>query len=329
VRSRGIWFALAYLSLLGLLLPGAPIGAQQAWRVEGIPSTVKQGDVFKIRLTVDGWAMVSGDFQGREIPFYPWEDGKGYEALIGVDLECPAGTSPLNINVRKGNLARKWKFQVEVVRGFFGVQRITLPPEMVDLDPQSLERVREEKGRIEAIIAMRSENRSWTGEFLVPVEGGISTFFGVSRILNGQRRGRHNGIDIKARHGEKILCPNNGRVVVVDELFFGGKTVVVDHGQGLYSFFMHLEEVAVQAGRDARKGDLIGTVGATGRATGPHLHWGVLLNGARVDPLALMEATTDDKKAIEMVRNRKYIAEKWKKRSKNGEKLGQGGETLD
>jgi len=329
VRSRGIWLVVASLSLLGLLGPGVPFGAQQAWRVEGIPSTVKQGDVFKIRLTVDGWAMASGDFQGREIPFYPREDGKGYEALVGVDLECPAGTSPLNIGVRKGSSARRWRFQVEVVRGFFGVQRITLPPEMVDLDPPSLERVREEKRRVEAIVAMRSENRSWLGDFLVPVEGGISTFFGVSRILNGQRRGRHNGIDIKARHGEEILCPNDGRVVMVDELFFGGKTVVVDHGQGLYSFYMHLEGVAVPAGRDVRKGDVIGTVGATGRATGPHLHWGFFLNGARVDPLALMEATTDDKKAIEMVRNRKYIAEKWKKRSKNGEKLGQGGETLD
>lgn len=329
MRSRGIWFAVASLSLLGLLGPGVPSGAQQAWRVEGIPSTVKQGDVFKVRLTVDGWAMVSGDFRGKEIPFYPREDGKGYEALVGVDLECPAGTSPLNIDVRKGSSARRWRLQVEVVRGFFGVQRITLPPEMVDLDPQSLERVREEKRRIEALWAMRSDNRNWSGEFLAPVEGGISTFFGVSRILNGQRRGRHNGIDIKARHGEKILCPNDGRVVMVDELFFGGKSVVVDHGQGLYSFFMHLEIVVVTAGGDVRKGDLIGTVGATGRATGPHLHWGVLLNGAKVDPLALMEATTDDKKAIEMVRNRKYIAEKWKKRSKNGEKRGQGGETLD
>jgi murein DD-endopeptidase MepM/ murein hydrolase activator NlpD len=220
-------------------------------------------------------------------------------------------------------------FDIEVVRASFGIQRINLPPEMVDLDPQSLKRVTEEKKRIGALWAAKSEGRRWNGDFSPPVVGRISTFFGIRRILNGQRRGRHNGIDIKAPRGERVLSPNNGKVVLVDELFFGGKTVIIDHGQGLYSFYMHLDRIAVPLNRDVRKGDVIGTVGATGRATGPHLHWGVCLNGARVDPLSLMEALTDDKEAIQMVRNRKYMAEKWKKRSKNGENIGQGGENLD
>lgn len=329
MRGRRICFAIAFFFLMGFFHAGPCFGGQDIWRLEGIPSNLKQGDVFKIGLMTDGGEMASGDFQGKEIIFYPRADGRGCEALVGVDLECPAGTYPLNIIVRGGSWASSRIFQVEVARAFFGVQRITLPPEMVDLDAETLRRVKEEKRRIEALWAVRSEDRRRGGEFLAPLEGGISTFFGVRRILNGQRRSRHNGIDIKAPEGEEIHCPNDGRVVMVDELFFGGKTVVVDHGQGLYSFYMHLEGVAVTTGRDVRKGDVIGTVGATGRATGPHLHWGVFLNGARVDPLSLMEATTDDKKAIEMVRNRKYIAEKWKKRSKNGEKLGQGGETLD
>ncbi len=273
--------------------------------------------------------MVSGDFQGREIPFYPRADGKGYEALLGVDLECPAGPYPLNMTIRGGNWASMRTFQVEVARTFFGVQRITLPPEMVDLDAETLRRVKEEKRRIEALWAATSKNRRWSGEFSPPLEGGISTFFGVRRILNGQRRSRHNGIDIKAPQGEEIRCPNNGRVVMVDELFFGGKTVVVDHGQGLYSFYMHLDKVVVPMNRDVRKDDVIGIVGATGRATGPHLHWGVYLNGVRVDPISLMEATTDNRKAIAKVRNRKYMEEKWKKRSKNRENPGQGRETLD
>ena len=329
MRSRRIWLAIALFFLMGFFHPGPCCGGQDTWRLEGIPSSVRQGDVFKIGLMTDGGAMVSGDFQGKEIPFYPRADGKGYEALMGVDLECPAGTYPLNMTVRGGSWASMRTFQVGVAREFFGVQRITLPPEMVDLDAQTLRRVREEKRRIEALWAATSQNRRWSGEFLAPLEGGISTFFGVRRILNGQRRSRHNGIDIKAHQGEEIRCPNDGRVVMVDELFFGGKTVVVDHGQGLYSFYMHLDKVVVPMNRDVRKGDVIGTVGATGRATGPHLHWGVCLNGARVDPISLMEATTDNRKAIETVRNRKYMAEKWKKSSKNGENLGQGRETLD
>ena len=329
MRSRKIWLAVAFSLLMVPLGSGLCFGGGGTWRIEGIPPSLKQGDVFNIRLKADGGGMASGDFQGKEISFYAQENGKGYEALVGVDLECPAGTYPLNITVEDEGWVRRRMFTVEVVKAFFGVQRITLPPEMVDLDPQSLKRVKEEKAKIEALWAMRTQNRRWNGDFLVPVEGGISTFFGVRRILNGQRRGRHNGIDVKALQGEKVLCPNDGRVVLVDELFFGGKTVVVDHGQGLYSFYMHFDKVMVPMNRDVRKGDVIGTVGATGRATGPHLHWGVCLNGARVDPLSLMEATTDDKKAIQMVRNWKYMAEKWKKRSKNGENLGQGGETLD
>lgn len=329
MRGRRIRLAIALFFLVDFFHPGAWCGGQDTWRLEEIPSIVKQGDVFKLVLMTDGGATASGDFQGKEIIFYPRADGKGYETLVGVDLECSAGTYPLNITVRGGSWATSRAFQVEVARAFFGVQRITLPPEMVDLDAETLRRVREEKRRIEALWAVTSEDRRWGGEFLAPLEGGIGTFFGVRRILNGQRRGRHNGIDIKARKGEEVHSPNDGRVVMVDEFFFGGKTVVIDHGRGLYSFYMHLDKVAVPMNRVVRKGDVIGTVGSTGRATGPHLHWGVSLNGARVDPISLMEATTDNRKAIETVRNRKYMAEKWKKSSKNGENHGQGGETLD
>ena len=329
MRSRRIWLAVAFSLLMVPVGSGLCFGGGGTWRIEGIPPSLKQGDVFNIRLTADGGGTASGDFQGKEIAFYPEEDGNGYGALVGVDLECPAGIYRLNITVEQGSSVSSRMFHIEVVKAFFGVQRITLPRELVHLDPDSLKRVKKEKKRIGALWIVKTENRRWYGEFLAPVEGRINGLFGVRRILNGQRRGRHNGIDIKASRGEKVLCPNYGRVVMVDDLFFGGKTVVVDHGQQLFSFYMHLDRVAVRMNQEVRKGDLIGTVGATGRATGPHLHWGVYLNGARVDPLSLMEATTDDKKAIQMVRNRKYMAEKWKKRSKNGENFGQGGETLD
>jgi murein DD-endopeptidase MepM/ murein hydrolase activator NlpD len=297
--------------------------------VEGIPSSLKQGDVFKIRLTADGGGVPRGNFQGEEIPFYPQENGNGYEALSGVDLESPAGIYPLNIAVDvKGGVSGRM-FQIEVRRAFFGVQRITLPQELVHLSPESLKRVEEEKRRTEALWAVRSEDRRWHGEFLAPVEGRIKAFFGISRILNGERRGRHNGIDIKAPRGEKVLCPNGGRVVMVDELFFGGRTVVVDHGQGLFTFYMHLDTVGVRMNQVIRRGEVVGTVGATGRATGPHLHWGVRLEGARVDPLSLMETTSNDRRSIQIIRKLKHMEGKRKKRTKNGENLGKGGKTLD
>ena len=329
MRSGRIWLAIASFLLVVPLGWGLCFAGQDTWRVEGIPSSLKQGDVFRIRLTAEGGGVPSGDFQGEGVAFYPRENGKGYEALMGADLECPAGVYPLNITAGGGSGVSSRVFQIEVVRAFFGVQRITLPPELVHLDPQSLKRVKEEKRRMEALWAVRGENRRWHGEFLAPVEGKINAFFGVRRILNDARRGRHNGIDIKARQGEKVLCPNDGRVVMVDELFFGGKTVVVDHGQRLFSFYMHLDRVAIRMNQETRKGDIIGTVGASGRATGPHLHWGVRLNGARVDPLSLMETTTNDGETIGIIRKWKYMAEKRKKRTKKGENLGQGGKTLD
>jgi len=329
MRSGRIWVVIVSFILIPPLGWGLCFGGQDTWGVEGIPSFLQQGDVFRIRVTADGGGVPLGNFQGEDIAFYPQENGKGHEALIGVDLESPAGVYRLNIAVAGGSRVSRRTFQIEVTKAFFGVQRITLPQELVHLDPQSLKRVKEEKKKMEALWAVRSQDRRWYGEFLAPVGGRINALFGVSRILNGERRGRHNGIDIKAQRGEKVLCVNDGRVVMVEELFFGGKTVVVDHGRQLFTYYMHLDRIAVSMNREVRKGDVIGTVGATGRATGPHLHWGVRLNGARVDPLSLMEVTTNDRKAIQIVRKRKYMAEKRKKRSKNGENFGQGGKTLD
>jgi len=329
MRSGRMRVAVASLLLVVSWGWGLCFALGDTLRVENIPSFVRQGDVFRIRLAADGAGVPSGDFQGKEISFYPEAHGKGCGALVGVDLESPAGIYPLRVTPNEGGRGSSWRFEVEVIKAFFGVQRITLPPEMVDLDPQSLKRAKEEAKRIRALWATRSGDRWWDGDFLFPVEGAISSVFGVRRILNDQRRSRHNGIDIRAPRGKKVFCPNGGRVAMVDEFFFGGNTAVIDHGQGLYSFFMHLDRVAVRMNQGVRKGDVVGTVGATGRATGPHLHWGISLNGARVDPLSLMEAINDDREAIQMIRKRRYMAEKWKKRPKNGENLGKGGKTLD
>ena len=329
MRSRGIKLAIVSFLLIAPLGWGLCFGGQDIWRMEGIPSSLKQGDVFRIRLTPDGGGVPSGDFQGEEIVFYLQENGTGYEALIGVDLESPAGPYQLSIAVEGGSGVSGRMFQIDVMRAIFGVQRITVPEELVHLDLQSLKRVKEETRRMEALWAAGSEDRRWYGEFSAPAEGRINAFFGVRRIINGERRGRHNGIDIKAQRGTKVLCPNDGRVVMVDELFFGGRTVVVDHGQRLFTFYMHLDRVAVRMNQGVRRGDVIGTVGQTGRATGPHLHWGVRINGARVDPLSLMESTANDRQTIKIVRKRRYLEEKRKKSTKNGENLGQGGKTLD
>ncbi|MBI3059358.1 MAG: M23 family metallopeptidase [Deltaproteobacteria bacterium] len=138
----------------------------------------------------------------------------------------------------------------------------------------------------------------WDGRFVAPVSGGITSPFGLRRVVNGWPRSPHGGVDLKAASGTEILAANHGRVVLREEFFFSGKSLVLDHGGGLYTMYFHLADFRVEKDSQVRKGDLIGWAGKTGRVTGPHLHWGVRLNGARVDPFELLEATGDGSTAL-------------------------------
>jgi murein DD-endopeptidase MepM/ murein hydrolase activator NlpD len=120
------------------------------------------------------------------------------------------------------------------------------------------------------------------------VEAELSGAFGLNRIINGKQRSPHTGVDLKAEEGTPVLATNSGIVVLVDELFFTGKSVILDHGWGLYSMYFHLSEVSVKNGDRVDTGTMLGRVGSTGRSTGAHLHWGIKMNGARVDPFSLL-----------------------------------------
>ncbi len=131
--------------------------------------------------------------------------------------------------------------------------------------------------------------RLWAGNFMNPREGPIGTEFGVKRFMNNIPKNPHTGVDVTAEEGEEVYAPNNGSVALVDEQYFSGKSIVLDHGEGIYTMFFHLSKVLVEPGQKVKKGEVIGLVGATGRATGAHLHWGVRVQGARVDPLELIK----------------------------------------
>jgi murein DD-endopeptidase MepM/ murein hydrolase activator NlpD len=163
---------------------------------------------------------------------------------------------------------------------------------MVDLDAKTLERVNQEARKLESLFQTSRNERLWKSVFIRPVEGEISTGFGLTRIINGQQRSQHTGVDLRAEEGTSVLASNHGVVVLVDELFFSGKTVILDHGWGLYSMYFHLSEALVNEGNLVRAGAILGRVGSTGRSTGPHLHWGIRINGARVDPLSLLKIGT-------------------------------------
>jgi murein DD-endopeptidase MepM/ murein hydrolase activator NlpD len=179
---------------------------------------------------------------------------------------------------------------VTVTGGGFGVQRLTLPDQMVDLDDATLVRVAREKAAVGTLWEQGAKSAPvWSDDWRLPVAGKAAGSFGKRRIINGNPRSPHNGEDIPAAAGTPVLAPNAGTVRLAGERFFGGQTVFLEHGGGLFTFYMHLSAVDVVDGQRVRAGDQIGRVGASGRATGPHLHWGGRLNNARINPFTLLQ----------------------------------------
>ena len=162
---------------------------------------------------------------------------------------------------------------------------------MVDLDAKTLERVNQEAKRLQALFQTFRNERLWRGAFICPVEGGLSSAFGLSRMMNGQRRSPHTGVDFETEEGTPVWACNRGVVVLSDQLFFSGKSVILDHGWGFYSMYFHLSEARVGEGDRVSRGAMVGRVGSTGRSTEPHLHWAIRIRGARVDPFSLLELT--------------------------------------
>jgi murein DD-endopeptidase MepM/ murein hydrolase activator NlpD len=174
--------------------------------------------------------------------------------------------------------------------GDFAVERLTLPRHLVELAPKDLERALRERDRLEALFAVSSDERLWNEGLRSPLDGvEPRRNFGRRRILNGEPRSPHSGIDYPARAGTPIRAVARGRVAMVDTLFFTGHTVIVDHGFGLFSVYAHLAAVTVEQTQLLERGAVLGRVGATGRATGPHLHLSLRLHSARVDPLDLLD----------------------------------------
>lgn len=253
---------------------------------------VPQGEVVLISIKdLPPNARVKGFWQGDTSEFFELGEGK-YSSLLGIDLRLKPGTYPLKISVKSGeDRPLTLRTTLEVVAKDYGVQRLTLPENMVNLNPETLERVRKEGARFSELWHKQSPERYWQGSFVRPVPGELTTPFGLRRILNEEPRSSHSGVDLRAAVGEPVRSANYGRIVLEGEFYFHGKAVVIDHGWGIYTMYFHLSQVNVSVGEFVEKNAVIGLAGSSGRATGPHLHWGVRLGGARVDPLSLLRVT--------------------------------------
>jgi hypothetical protein len=272
-------------ALLAGLAPPASAGGV---RVSVTPPSPQPGDVVLLEL-VGAPPDARVDWDGRPVPLFTTE--RGLAALVGLDLDVRPGS--LGWRVTRPSAAKNGGAlatgAVTVRPRTFPVQQLTLPKNMVDLDAPTLARVEAERRELDAALAAGAGERLWRGPFRTPVEGGQPTGgYGLRRLINGQPRSPHTGYDWAAPAGTPVLAANTGRVALVAEHFFAGRNVILDHGLGLFTLYFHLTEARVAPGEAVEGGQVIGTVGVTGRVTGAHLHFAVQLGGARVDPESLL-----------------------------------------
>jgi len=232
---------------------------------------------------------------GTTIRFFSDEIGGVWRGIVGIDLEAPPDDYTVAIQGTLGNGDTvRATYVLSVVPKEFPTRHLRVNPSFVNPPADVLDRIGREASRQREIFQTSSAERQWEGGFLRPVPGDSTSSFGRRSVYNGEPRSPHSGTDFRAGEGTAIAAPNAGTVVLVGDTYFSGNVVIIDHGWGLYSYFAHLSSIDVAEGETVERGQRVGNVGATGRVTGPHLHWTVRLNEARVDPLSLMALFSSD-----------------------------------
>jgi len=261
----------APLVLLSML--PALAGALSLPREEAVPGGIKI-----IALTTSSKLPPDVESEGHRV-LVVQQDGKWF-AVVGIPLS--ATTGPREVEVRDGSDGRSIEFHVGPKQ--YAAQSLKVRPAQVNLSPPDLARAETEHLRMDHVLSEWTNREPSNLRFAPPVPGMRSSSFGLRRVFNGESRNPHSGMDIAAATGTPVHSPAAGTVVDIGDYFFTGNTILVDHGRGLVSLYCHLSAVDVHIGQQVDAGTVLGAVGMTGRATGPHLHWAISLNRVWVDP---------------------------------------------
>ena len=260
----------------------------QAFQVQIWPGKIYPGEAFVLRVTeVAHLSSLHAEVSKRALHFSTCGESC-YIAVGAVDLQTSPGM--MTVSLRAGMERRE--LSLKILKPDYPVQELTLPKEKVFLSSENLTRVRKEQHMVQMLLKGVSE-KIWEGRFILPVSNSISTEFGTRRLLNKELKSVHRGVDIRGKEGENVRAANRGKVVMVENLFYGGNTVIIDHGQGIYSIYMHLSGFNVALNEQVSKGNVIGFVGSTGRATGPHLHFGINVLTVSVNPVSFIKLFFD------------------------------------
>jgi murein DD-endopeptidase MepM/ murein hydrolase activator NlpD len=249
------------------------------------------GDVARIDVAGVDSDAITGSVLGQALSFHYDEGQQKWRALVGIDLDTKPGAYPLRVDFDTSAVAATRTLHIAPKQ--FRVRRLQVAGAFVDPPPETIERIARESALLADVYA-RSSPRRWSGPFVLPVDGRPTSNFGTRSYYNGQPRSPHAGVDFVGETGTPVRAANHGRVVVSAPMYFTGNTIVIDYGDRLFSIFAHLSELHANVGDTVEPTTIVGLVGATGRVTGPHLHWSVRLNGARVDPLMLVDVTANE-----------------------------------
>jgi biotin carboxyl carrier protein len=281
------WGLSAALVAVAASVAGQP-HAELSVRADIVSRAFHPGEALRLDIAATG-APSSIAIRGfnRVSPAVPLGDGRFF-GLIGIDLDTPPGPHSITLLARAGEAESAGDIVVHVEEKSFPTRQLRVAPKFVNPPAAAQRRIERERAQLGRLFRMLSPAPRWQGPFRRPIESTVISGFGVRSIFNGEPRAPHGGADFSSPAGTAIAAPGGGRVTLASPLYFTGQTVVLDHGLGLISLFAHLSRIDVEVGDDVEAGDQLGLVGATGRVTGPHLHWTVRLNGARVDPLSLI-----------------------------------------
>lgn len=246
-------------------------------------TTVRQGGAVGVTVTnVPPTGDLRVRFAGRVWPLY--RSGSAAATYVGSDPFTRPGRHLIVVEVVSGGSVRGLaRGTVTVVKEAFATRRLRLDPSKEALFDPTLVAI--ERRKVGAAFSMISPRKLWDGPFAVPTTARRSSPYGVQSIYNGTMHGWHRGTDFAATLGSPVRAANHGVVRLAEEIPLSGNAVLVDHGLGVFTTYMHMSSIAVEVGQRVRKGEVVGTVGSTGVTTGPHLHWGLRVNGLYVDPL--------------------------------------------
>jgi murein DD-endopeptidase MepM/ murein hydrolase activator NlpD len=278
-----------HVRLAALLFAAAvPLPAAPPISVTARARAIQPGELVVLTITTAApVAAVRARAFGHDLEPYRVGD-RVWRVLVGIDLDVAPGRAVVTIEAGPAGRATTTSYPLTVRAKRYPTRRLTVDEAFVNPPADVQPRIAAEAQALAAIWQSSAPDRLWDGAFVRPVPDPANSAFGTRSIFNGQPRSPHSGADFLSPAGRPVKAPNAGRVVLARDLYYTGNTVVIDHGLGLFSLFAHLSVTSVASGETVTTGQIIGQVGATGRVTGPHLHWTVRAGGARVDPLSLL-----------------------------------------